>query len=71
MQQDIRKTVYEFLVQYIDANGYPPSIREIAKGCFSSPMTVSSTLGILEAQGKITRTAGKARSICIVRETQA
>jgi len=67
MQQDIRKTIYEFLIQYIDANGYPPSIREKAVGCFVSPMTVSSTLGILEAQGKITRTAGKARSIRIVR----
>jgi SOS-response transcriptional repressor LexA len=69
MQQDIRKTIYEFLIQYIDTNRYPPSIREIAEGCFSSPMTVSSTLGILEAQGKITRTTGKARSIRIVRES--
>jgi SOS-response transcriptional repressor LexA len=56
-----------YKIQHIDTNGYPPSIREIAEGCFSSPMTVSSMLGILEAQGKITRSAGKARSICIVR----
>ena len=68
MQQDIRKSVYDFIICFNETNGYPPSIREIAKGCFSSPMTISSTLGILEAQGKIARTPGKARSIRIMRQ---
>jgi repressor LexA len=71
MQHDTLETVYAYLVEYIDTHGYPPSIREIAAGCYSSTMTVSSMLGILEAQGKITRTPNKARSICIVRKSSS
>lgn len=60
--------IYLFLVNYIYENGFSPSIREIAGGCFVNVATVIRYLDILEAIGRIERTAGKARSIRIVIE---
>jgi repressor LexA len=66
MQHDTLETVYDYLTRYVNEHGYPPSIREIAAACHSNPMSASSALDILEAQGRISRARGKARSIRIL-----
>jgi DNA-binding transcriptional regulator YhcF (GntR family) len=60
--------VYAFLCEFIQQNGFAPSIREIASGCYINVATVIRYLDILEAQGRIERMAGKARSIRIILE---
>lgn len=63
---DIQDKIYTFLVNFIEENRFSPSIREIANGCFINVATVIRYLDILEANGRVERTAGKARSIRIV-----
>jgi repressor LexA len=55
--------IYVFIEAYIAANSWPPSVREIAEGCYVSISTVSYHLRILKAQGRIRRDTKKARSI--------
>lgn len=62
---DIQDKIYTFLVNFIEENRFSPSIREIASGCFINVATVIRYLDILEANGRIERTIGKARSIRI------
>lgn len=67
---NIQDTIYTFLVSFIDENRFSPSIREIASGCFINVATVIRYLDILEANGRIERTIGKARSIRIALDTE-
>ncbi len=56
--------VFEFIKDYITANNYPPSIRDILKGTkFNSTSTVSSYLDKLEQKGYIIRKNSKTRAI--------
>ena len=62
-----QQQVYDFLVAYISASGYPPTLQEIAQH-----LHVSGNLGVLrhlkalERKGMITRTPGSSRSIALV-----
>ncbi len=58
--------IYEFLQMYIERYHYPPSIREIASGCYLSTTTVAYHLDQLEAQGRIRRRRGRARGITVI-----
>lgn len=58
--------VYAFIVNYIRQHGYSPSLREISRGCFMSQANVMRYLDRLEAQGRITRQPGRARSITLL-----
>lgn len=66
MRKPTVMVIYEFLQTYIDRYRYPPSIREIASGCYLSPTTVAYHLDKLEAQGKILRRRGRARGIILI-----
>jgi LexA DNA binding domain len=55
--------VYAFIEDYMEQNSLPPSVRDIAKGCYLNISTVSRYLGILEAQGRLQRIPGKARGL--------
>jgi len=63
---DRQQQVYEFLAEYLAANGYPPTLQEIAKH-----LHVSGNLGVLrhlralERAGLITRSPGTSRSITL------
>ncbi|MCU0499225.1 MAG: hypothetical protein MUF87_17870 [Anaerolineae bacterium] len=57
------ESVYAFLKRFIDEHGYAPNLREIARGCYMSTSTVTRSLDCLEAQGRISREIGRARSI--------
>jgi SOS-response transcriptional repressor LexA len=60
--------VYDFIRQYLSNYSFAPSIREIAEGCYISSSYVLRCLDVLEAQERLTREPGKARSIRL-RET--
>lgn len=65
-QSDV-ETVYQFIADYITTYGISPSIREIAKGCYLGRSAVGERLAILEANKRIRRYSGKARSIILIR----
>jgi SOS-response transcriptional repressor LexA len=60
--------VYQFIVIYLDEHGYPPTMREMAEGCYINVAYVVRYLDLLEAQGRLTREAGKARSVRLTPE---
>ena len=63
---DRQQQVYAFLTAYLAANGYPPTLQEIARH-----LHVSGNLGVLrhlkalERAGLITRSPGSSRSIAL------
>ncbi len=58
--------IYEFVREFIADHGYPPSIREIAKGLgYASTKAIKVHLDDLAAQGMIKRKEGQARAIQI------
>lgn len=63
---DRQQQVYDFLNAYLAANGYPPTLQEIA-----GHLRVSGNLGVLrhlkalEREGLITRNPGSSRSITL------
>lgn len=59
------QTVYGFIYQYIQTQGYPPSLREIATGCFVGRSTLYRHLDRLEMGGYIAREPGRARSLAL------
>lgn len=63
MSDGMIEKVYTFVQTYIAEYGYSPSIREIAEGCYINKTYAVRYLDILEAQGRLTRQQGKARSV--------
>lgn len=66
--QKRQAVIFDFLVSFIDTNGYPPSIREIGEAVgISSSSTVHSHLERLEKKGYIKRNikCGRPRSLQI------
>ena len=60
------ETVYTFLESFIAEHGYSPSLREISARCYIGRSTVIHYLDRLEAQGRLSREEGKARSIVLI-----
>jgi repressor LexA len=57
------KRVYDYLIEYINENGYSPSVRDIATALgFASSSTVHLYLSRLEEKGFIEREQKKSRS---------
>ncbi|MDI9497808.1 MAG: transcriptional repressor LexA [Bacillota bacterium] len=64
--QETSDRVYRFIVDYIDENGYAPSVRDICEGVgIGSTSTVHAHLKRLEADGRLTYEAGKRRAITL------
>ena len=62
-----QREIYDYIRRYIRERSYPPSVREIAAAVqLKSPSTVHFHLRAMEAQGVLTRGAGKTRSIALV-----
>lgn len=58
--------VYQFIVDYIQDNGYSPSVRDICKGIgVKSTSTIHNHLTRLQNEGRITYSDGKRRAIVI------
>lgn len=58
------KRVYDYLLRHIEANGYSPSVRDIASAVgFASSSTVHLYLSRLEEKGYVEREQKKSRSV--------
>jgi len=58
--------IYEYIVDHIRADGYPPSVREICSGVgIKSTSTIHSHLKRLQELGRIEYTPGKRRAIIV------
>ena len=64
-----QKRTLDFVVQWIEAKGTAPTVRDIAKGISAkgNPSTAHKALKGLEGRGFIRRVPGRARSIEVVR----
>jgi repressor LexA len=59
-----QQEIWQFLVEYVDGHGYPPTVREIGKALgLHSPSTVHAHLAKLEASGLLRRDPSKPRAI--------
>jgi repressor LexA len=71
-----QQEIWDFLVDYVDAHGYPPTVREIGEAVgLASPSTVHAHLANLERAGLLKRDPTKPRAVELVgrepREAQA
>jgi DNA-binding MarR family transcriptional regulator len=60
-----RNAVARFVARYAARHGRPPSLREIAAAAGCSTSTAHTHLQVLEAQGRIRREPGIARSVVV------
>jgi repressor LexA len=59
-----QQEIWQFLVTYVDAHGYPPTVREIGEEVgLASPSTVHAHLANLERVGLIKRDPSKPRAL--------
>lgn len=59
-----RKRIVDFILQFMEKKGYPPTIRDIQSGCgISSTSVVDYHLKVLEKEGHIRRDAEVSRGI--------
>ena len=66
-----QRKVLEFIEDYMERHGYPPSIREIARRFRITPRGAQMHLVALEKKGYIVRTGKKARAMRLARRTEA
>jgi repressor LexA len=59
-----QQEIWNFLVEYVDAHGYPPTVREIGEAVgLASPSTVHAHLANLERAGLLRRDPTKPRAL--------
>jgi repressor LexA len=64
MLTDRQREIWEFLVRYVEAHGYPPTVREIGEDVgLASPSTVHAHLANLERAGMLRRDPTKPRAL--------
>jgi repressor LexA len=62
-----QREIYEFITQYVDGHGYPPTVREIGEEVgLASPSTVHAHLANLERAGYLRRDPTKPRALELV-----
>lgn len=62
----MRKKILDYIGEFTQDNGYPPSVREICAAVnLRSPSTVHSHLHILQEQGYLEKTDNKTRAISL------
>src|SRR5947199_5443569 len=62
-----QQEIWDFLVEYVDAHGYPPTVREIGEAVgLASPSTVHAHLANLERAGLLKRDPTKPRALDLV-----
>src|SRR5688572_15550450 len=59
-----QQEIWQFLVDYVDRHGYPPTVREIGEAVgLASPSTVHAHLANLERAGLLRRDPAKPRAL--------
>lgn len=74
MLTERQQEIWQYLVEYVDGHGYPPTVREIGDAVgLASPSTVHAHLANLERAGLLRRDPTKPRAIELVgrRRTEA
>ena len=67
MLTERQKEIYDFVVEYVDGHGYPPTVREIGERVgLASPSTVHAHLANLERAGYLRRDPTKPRALELV-----
>lgn len=67
-----QQEIWQYLVEYVDAHGYPPTVREIGDAVgLASPSTVHAHLANLERAGFLRRDPTKPRAIELVGRRRA
>src|SRR5206468_9429582 len=62
-----QQEIWDFLVDYVDQHGYPPTVREIGEAVgLASPSTVHAHLANLERAGLLKRDPTKPRALELV-----
>lgn len=62
-----QKQIWDFLVEYLDGHGYPPTVREIGEAVgLASPSTVHAHLANLERAGLLRRDRTKPRALELI-----
>src|SRR5215468_10974487 len=62
-----QQEIWDFLVRYQDAHGYPPTVREIGEAVgLASPSTVHAHLANLERAGLLKRDPTKPRALELI-----
>jgi repressor LexA len=62
-----QRQIWDFLVEYVDAHGYPPTVREIGEAVgLASPSTVHAHLANLERAGLLRRDPTKPRALELI-----
>jgi SOS-response transcriptional repressor LexA len=70
LNPETAEKIYRFISVYITEYGYPPSLRELSKGCYISVASVIRYLDRLEAQGRLRRNSNVSRGITLLDEKQ-
>ena len=62
-----QQEIWQFLVDYVDRHGYPPTVREIGEAVgLASPSTVPAHLANLERAGLLKRDPTKSRALDLI-----
>jgi repressor LexA len=62
-----QQEIWQFLVEYVDGHGYPPTVREIGEAVgLASPSTVHAHLANLERAGLLKRDPSKPRALDLI-----
>jgi repressor LexA len=71
MLTERQQEIWNYLVQYVDGHGYPPTVREIGEAIgLASPSTVHAHLANLERAGMLRRDPTKPRALELVAHRQ-
>jgi repressor LexA len=72
MLTERQRQILDFVTKYVDAHGYPPTVREIGEAVgLASPSTVHAHLANLERAGLLKRDPTKPRALELRREPKA
>ena len=67
-----QQEIWDFLVDYVDRHGYPPTVREIGEAVgLASPSTVHAHLANLERAGLLRRDPTKPRALELIGRERA
>jgi repressor LexA len=67
MLTERQQQIWNYLVEYVDSHGYPPTVREIGeKVGLASPSTVHAHLANLERAGLLRRDPTKPRALELI-----
>src|SRR5207245_9853335 len=65
MLTDKQQAILDFINEYVEENGFPPSVREIGRQFGVYPATVQDHISALERKGYLQKKRFQSQSLCI------